>query len=64
MLPLFNFLQKKGNISEEEMYNVFNKGIGMVVVVRKEDASLVKKELKKCYEIGTVVKGKGEVVLL
>ena len=65
VLPIFRFLQKKGNIAEEEMYKVFNMGIGMVVVVRREDVAKVKAELKEgkeCYEIGRVVKGKGDVL--
>ncbi len=31
--PIFSFLQKKGNVSEAEMFRVFNMGIGMIVVV-------------------------------
>ena len=38
VLPIFRFLQKEGDIPEEEMYNVFNMGIGMVIAVSKEDA--------------------------
>lgn len=63
ILPIFTFLQKRGAISEEEMYKVFNMGIGMAVVVKREDAKKIRSELKRCYEIGAIVKGKGEVVL-
>jgi phosphoribosylformylglycinamidine cyclo-ligase len=37
---VFQFIQKAGRIDPEEMYRVFNMGIGMVVVVRKRDATL------------------------
>jgi len=35
---IFNWLQAKGNIEDKEMYRVFNNGIGMAVIVAKEDA--------------------------
>ena len=38
MLPIFDLIQKEGNISEHDMYNTFNMGIGMAVVVDKADA--------------------------
>ncbi len=36
--PIFKFLQKKGNISQEEMYRTFNMGIGLMVIVDEESA--------------------------
>ena len=58
VLPIFNFLQKEGGIPEEEMYNVFNMGIGMVVAM---DRSRVEKALEilaghgiEAREIGSV----------
>lgn len=39
--PLFQYIQKTGNISSEEMYRVFNMGIGMVIITSHEDASRV-----------------------
>lgn len=38
VLPIFRFLQEEGGIPAEEMYNVFNMGIGMVVAVDPQDA--------------------------
>ena len=38
MLPIFDLIQKEGNISEHDMYNTFNMGIGMAVAVDKADA--------------------------
>ena len=37
MLPIFNLLQKTGNIEEQMMYNTFNMGLGMILAVDKED---------------------------
>ena len=65
MPPLFAFLQKHGNVDTEEMYRVFNMGIGYTLIVRPAFAESVKERLEKLgetvYVIGKVVKGKGEV---
>ncbi len=65
VLPVFKFLQDKGNIPEEEMWRVFNMGIGYCVIVKPAFAESVKERLEKLgekvYVIGEVVKGKGEV---
>lgn len=59
--PIFNVLVKWGNITKEEMYATFNMGIGMVLVVSKEDAdmlmTLLNESQKMVYKIGEVVKG-------
>jgi len=64
-LPVFEFLQAKGNIPEEEMWRVFNMGIGYCVIVKPAFADSVMERLseygEKVYRIGEVVKGKGEV---
>lgn len=63
---LFRFLQEHGNVPTEEMYRVFNMGIGYTLIVRPTFAQSVKERLEKLgekvYVIGEVVKGKGEVV--
>ena len=60
---IFEFLKKKGNLSEEEMYHVFNMGIGMVLVVEKDKAEFIMATLKEMdvesYIIGDVKKGEG-----
>ena len=38
VLPIFKLIQKTGNISERDMFNTYNMGVGMSVVVNKEDA--------------------------
>lgn len=65
VLPVFRFLQQKGNIPEAEMWRVFNMGLGYCVIVKPAFAEAVAEKLaklgEKVYTIGKVVKGKGEV---
>lgn len=62
---VFSFLQAQGRISEEEMYRVFNLGIGYCVIVKRAFAESVAERLtklgEKVYTIGEIVKGSGEV---
>ena len=63
ILPIFQLLQKEGNLVEEEMYNIFNMGIGMVVVVPAEQVIDALKHFndlgEKAYAIGEVVAEQG-----
>lgn len=56
--PLFQWLQKQGNIADKEMYKTFNCGIGMVVIVAQADAAEAKKVLEAkgetVYQIGQI----------
>lgn len=66
--PIFQLLQKDGNISEEEMYRVFNMGIGMILVVSPNNADYVKNELinhgEAVFEIGKIISGKQQVLII
>jgi phosphoribosylformylglycinamidine cyclo-ligase len=57
--PIFDWLQKQGNVADAEMHRVFNCGIGMVVVVAREDAERAVADLNAAGElaqpIGTIV---------
>jgi len=62
--PIFSFLQKHGNIDNREMYQVFNMGMGMAIVVAKNDVNKAMKVLKKYSDaevkvVGSVQKGTG-----
>ena len=61
--PIFNFLEKWGNIPHREMFNIFNMGIGMILVVKPQDAPTTMEILKNCgenaFEIGKIIKGTG-----
>src|SRR3972149_149743 len=56
---IFKIIQKVGDIDNQEMFHVFNMGIGMVLIVSKSDVKPVLDELKKSKEPGTII---GEVV--
>ena len=50
VLPIFRLIQEVGNIPERDMFNTFNMGIGMCVVVGKEDADKAVEILCACGE--------------
>ena len=63
---IFGFLQETGNISEHDMYNVFNMGIGMILVVDEKDVEKTMEIIKDNGEnpsvIGTVTDNEGIVI--
>jgi phosphoribosylformylglycinamidine cyclo-ligase len=61
VLPVFEVLQKIGNVSEFEMYRTFNMGVGMVIVCAPGDVKTIEAHLGECYRIGSVVAGNREV---
>ncbi|WP_164670143.1 phosphoribosylformylglycinamidine cyclo-ligase [Virgibacillus doumboii] len=52
---IFPFLQELGGISEDEMYGVFNMGIGMAIVVSAKDADAALDSLREAGETATVI---------
>ena len=65
ILPIFNLIAKTGNICERDMFNTFNMGVGMSVVVPKEDAEKAVEILKACgedaYIMGEIVKSDNKI---
>ena len=65
--PVFEFLAKHGNVERAEMWNVFNMGVGYVLIVRPAFADSIVKHLNRSDEtawiMGEVVKGTGVVHL-
>ncbi len=59
---LFRLIETGGGVDREEMYQVFNMGIGMAVIVREKDAAAVSRQLK-ARVIGRMEKGTGVVRL-
>jgi len=63
VLPIFQYIQKCGNIDRNEMFATFNMGIGMIMIVEEEKAGAVMELLKEAGEapsvIGRVVNGEG-----
>lgn len=67
VLPIFDLIAKTGNIPERDMYNTFNMGVGMSVVVAKEDADkaleILKANGEDAYVIGEIVASEDKVIL-
>jgi phosphoribosylformylglycinamidine cyclo-ligase len=65
MLPIFQLIQTRGGVPEAELYQVFNMGIGMTIIVNANSAEAVLKfarsERQRAWVIGEVVRGKGVV---
>lgn len=65
---IFKLLQSTGNIPERDMYNTFNMGIGMALIVPAEDVEktlqILRDEGETAYEIGEVIKGNKEINIL
>jgi len=62
-LPIFNMMQRLGNVDEKEMFRTFNMGIGMIVVCDAASSDELKDHLQGSYEIGKVVLGDGSVTI-
>ncbi|MEE0808161.1 MAG: phosphoribosylformylglycinamidine cyclo-ligase [Acutalibacteraceae bacterium] len=67
ILPIFDLIQKTGNISERDMFNTFNMGVGMSIVVDKNNADkaiqILKDNGEDAYIIGTVIKSDEGVII-
>ena len=64
VLPIFQLIQQRGEISSEEMYEVFNMGIGLVVMVSAEDAEEVRAAIPEALVIGAIREWTGRAVEL
>ena len=62
---IFKLIQSKGNIPERDMYNTFNMGIGMSIIVSKENAeealNILKNAGEKAFVIGEVIEGEKNI---
>ena len=67
VLPIFKLIEKVGGISERDMFNTFNMGVGMSVVVAKEDADraieILKANDENAYLIGEIVDSEEKIIL-
>lgn len=57
VLPIFEVLKREGNISDEEMFHIFNMGVGMVLIVSPENSNEILKNIPDSYLIGEVSEG-------
>ncbi|MGN1419600.1 MAG: phosphoribosylformylglycinamidine cyclo-ligase [Acutalibacteraceae bacterium] len=67
VLPIFDLIAKTGNIPERDMFNTFNMGVGMSVVVSKEDAqtalSVLKENGEDAYIIGEIIESDEKIMI-
>lgn len=67
VLPIFDLIKSTGKIDERDMFNTFNMGVGMSVVVDKKDADKALEVLKangeNPYIVGEIVKGDDGVII-
>ena len=67
ILPIFELIQKVGGISERDMYNTYNMGVGMSIVVAAEDADkaleILKANGEDAYVIGSVIESDEGVII-
>ena len=62
--PLFRLIQERGEVAPQEMYRVFNMGIGMVVIVDKQNVDALQKAIpEQTFIIGELVQGSCKVIL-
>ena len=66
--PIFSIIQKSADIAEEEMYRVFNMGIGMLIICPRNSVEKIKNTLaengENAIEIGKITSGNGEVTFV
>ena len=67
VLPIFDLIAKTGNIPERDMYNTYNMGVGMSIVVPADKADealeILRAHGENAYLIGEIVKGEDKVIL-
>ena len=67
VLPIFEYLAEEGNITERDMFNTFNMGVGMICVIDVEDAyeaiNALKEAGEDAYILGEIVEGDEGVIL-
>lgn len=62
--PIFGLIQDRGDVSTEEMFQVFNMGLGMLVIVSAEHAAIAEPVSSELYRVGEIVAGPREVTIL
>jgi len=67
VLPIFELIAKTGNIPERDMYNTYNMGVGMSIVVPAAEAEKAMEVLKAngqdCYLIGEIIKSDEKIII-
>lgn len=68
VLPIFELIAKRGNVSERDMFNTFNMGVGMSIVVPREQVDTALEVLKAngedAYVIGEIIKSEDKITIV
>ena len=65
ILPIFDLLEKTGQIAHQEMFEIFNMGLGMVLAISPENLAQAKALLNEpSFEIGKIVKRESQAVII
>ena len=68
VLPIFNLIAKEGGICERDMFNTFNMGVGMSIVVSASDADkaleILKANGEDAYVIGKIIKSSDKITII
>jgi phosphoribosylformylglycinamidine cyclo-ligase len=62
--PIFKLIQQRGNVDQDEMYHVFNMGIGMVIICSADNVDRLTKALPEAKVIGEVIRQTGARVVI
>jgi len=61
--PIFDLIQRIGNIPSRDMFNTFNMGVGMVVIIDRADCDTTLKSIEGSYILGEVIEGDEGIIL-
>ena len=61
--PIFGLIQRRGAVSDDEMFRTFNMGLGMLVVIPAAQVGLARQVLPGSWRVGDIVAGGGEVAV-
>ena len=68
VLPIFDLIRERGGISEHDMFNTYNMGVGMSIVVAKQDAKkalqVLQDQGEEAYVLGEIIRSEDPVVLV
>ena len=68
VLPIFDLIAKTGNIPERDMFNTFNMGVGMSVIVSEKDSEkaleILRENGEDAYVIGKIIKSEQKVKII
>jgi len=60
--PLFQMIQARGNVSRDEMFRVFNMGLGLLIVVRSDSVQTVLNRIDDAFVVGDIVARSGVIL--